>query len=112
MHSSQKPVSAHPGRLLNALLTYRLGNGVTQSGKQPLRDAVAQYESEQAALRKPLPFYKTIRFAPPRPYRRYIKAHKSSNDAIAAHWQKVGEYLSFGIIQHILSEEEADERGK
>lgn len=105
--------AAHPGRLLNALLTYRFGNGTDgESDKQILRDAVAQYESEQAALRKPLPFYKTIRFAPARSYQHYIRAHKSPDEAIAAHWRKVGEYLSLGIIRHILSNEEADERRK
>jgi len=104
---------AHPGRLLNALLTYRFGNGAGEaSDKRVLRDAVAQYESEQAALCKPLPFYKTVRFAPARPYQRYVRAHKSSGEAIAAHWQKVGEYLSLGIIQHILSDEGVDERRK
>jgi len=105
--------AAHPGRLLNALLTYRFGNGAGgESDKRILRDAMAQHESEQAALRKPLPFYKTVRFAPMRSYQRYVRAHKSSGEAIAAHWQKVGEYLSFAIIRHALSDEEVDERRK
>lgn len=84
-----------------------------------LRHAYDRYVARQEEMRKPKTFFQSLiegfqsfNLCPTGTHERFmsIMKHRSDADAIASYWQDVGEYLSYGIVTHII--EEANENEK